>query len=291
MVEAKVRYEQDLYGKAAWYGKPRAFYVGLGAGYFRSRSQAFAPLANASNAVGLVAAPTWFTLGNNNYFTPASGLAAAARTMNVGNQKYHDHWLFLIENFTPIIPTVSKNLAGTLGLAHQWWVGQGVSAWRIDLPGSDRYYQFSGCTVGVANSFNYDQTFIKRYGGWAQLQYYWTEEIFTNLNFGFERAFGFNNGRDASLAAFIPTSNGFTYANPAGFDPIASTWRAGVTQWYRPVAAVKFALQYTYMRTNYFQSTTNTRAATIPTNGANQVGSNSRFGDNHSLMANAWYMF
>ena len=32
MVELKARYEQDLYGKAGWYGKPRAFYVGLGAG-------------------------------------------------------------------------------------------------------------------------------------------------------------------------------------------------------------------------------------------------------------------
>ena len=40
MVEAKLRFEQDLYGKAGWYGKPRAFYVGLGAGYFRSRNQA-----------------------------------------------------------------------------------------------------------------------------------------------------------------------------------------------------------------------------------------------------------
>ncbi len=40
MVEAKVRFEQDLYGKAAWYGKPRGFYVGLGTGYFRSRNQA-----------------------------------------------------------------------------------------------------------------------------------------------------------------------------------------------------------------------------------------------------------
>ncbi len=134
-------------------------------------------------------------------------------------------------------------------------------------------------------------TFIKRYGGWAQLQYYWTNEIYTNINFGFEKAFGFNNQRDASLAALIPTSNGFVYANPTGFDPINSSWRMGVTQWYRPVAAVKFALQYNYMRTNYFQSTSNTRAGSIPTNANNQVGSRSFSGANHSLMANAWYMF
>ena len=35
MVEAKLRYEQDLYGKAGWYGKPRGFYVGLGGGWFQ----------------------------------------------------------------------------------------------------------------------------------------------------------------------------------------------------------------------------------------------------------------
>ena len=71
---------------------------------------------------------------------------------------------------------------------------------------------------------------------------------------------------------------GFFYANPVGYDPINSTWQAGVTQWYRPVAAVKFALQYTYQRVNYFQTTT--------------VGTNtSNVGQNHTLMANAWYMF
>ena len=46
----------------------------------------------------------------------------------------------MIENFAPIIPTTSKSLAGTMSLAHQWWIGQGVSAWRLDLPGNDRFY-------------------------------------------------------------------------------------------------------------------------------------------------------
>ena len=49
MVEAKLRFEQDLYGKAGWYGKPRAFYVGLGAGYFRSRNQALSLSNTHSN--------------------------------------------------------------------------------------------------------------------------------------------------------------------------------------------------------------------------------------------------
>ncbi len=145
----------------------------LGAGYFRSRSQSFAPLTNTAGAGGVVAAPNWFTLGSNNFFVPASGLAAGAtRTFNVPNQRYHDHWLFLIENFTPIIPTVTKNLAGSLALAQQWWIGQGVSAWRLDLPGSDRYYQFTGlyCGCGKQLRLQYDlyQT-VRRLGPIAVL--------------------------------------------------------------------------------------------------------------------------
>ncbi len=260
MVEAKVRFEQDLYGKAAWMGKPRGFYVGVGAGYLRTRS---APVN--------FAAGDWQTWGQINFQAP--GVA-----MNVNQSQYQNHWLVLIENFTPIIPTTTKSLAGTLGLGHQWWIGQGVSAWRLDLPGSDRFYTFRGFEA-VPGNFNYNLNFVKRYGGHAQLQYYWTEEIYTNINFGFQKAWGINQQRDAFLAAAMAGNPaGFVYANPLGYDTIVSAWRAGVTQWYRPIPAVKFGLQYTYMRTNYFQNTT--------------VGSSmSKYGDNHSLMANAWYMF
>ena len=75
-----------------------------------------------------------------------------------------------------------------------------------------------------ATSPNYDMTFIKRYGGWAQLQYYWKEEIYTNLNFGFENAFGgFNQATNASLTnlgGIFAGQPGFAYANPVGFDPV-----------------------------------------------------------------------
>ncbi len=281
MFEVKARYEEDLYGKAAWYGNPRGFYVGIGGGYFRSSNLA-ANWNNTTTAAAALNTAQWATLGQDNYVNPFGPIANATFRLNVPVNKYHDHWLILIENFTPIIPTTTKNLAGTLGLAHQWWVGQGVSAWRIDLPGSDRFYAFSGFNAGqstaVTRVFDYNLNFIKRYGGWVQLQYYWTNEIFTNLNFGFEKAFGFNQQRDDFLRINMPNSAGFVYANPLGYDPIESAWRASITQWYRPVPAVKFALQYAYMRTNYFQFTTvNTRRAD--------------YGQNHSLFANAWYLF
>jgi hypothetical protein len=312
MVEAKLRFEQDLYGKAAWYGKPRAFYVGLGAGYFRSRSVPTQYVNSQTQnyswngAAWALADPvsrvnSWVTLGQTNWTFPRVALpglgtlpavpgplgyfsATTRNAMNVRESNYANHWLFLIENFTPIIPTLNKDLSGSLGLAHQWWIGQGVSAWRLDLPGNDRYYRFAGNNA-AANTIDYDMTFIKRYGGWAQLQYYFTNEIFTNLNFGFEKGFGFDQQRNP----FAP--GGYSFACPYGFDPVKTTWRAGVTQWYRPVPAIKFAVQYTWMRTEYYQTTQQliNNSTTNYLTQASPTTSNS--GNNHSVMANAWYMF
>jgi hypothetical protein len=280
MVEAKFRYEQDLYGKAGWNGKPRGFYVGLGAGYFRTRNVP----TFFDNVTGT--SQQWNTFGGNNFGNITIPGAGNRLRLNVPNQRYHDHWLFLIENFVPIIPTNTKSLAGTMSFAHQWWVGQGVSAWRLDLPGSDRYYRFA--SLAGAN-LNYDLTFIKRFGGWAQLQYYWTNEIFTNVNAGFMQAFDYKNYVDAALQGSGLLNNlGYVYGNPVGYDPIRSAWRLSVTQWYRPVSAVKFGLQYAYMRANYFQ--TQTPVLNI-LNVNSATSASSRLGDNHSLMANAWYMF
>ncbi len=267
MVEGKLRYEQDLYGKAGWYGKPRGFYVGLGGGWFLTRS-AFATNPYAGG---------YFTFGQQNYFAPAIGA-----NLTVPNS-YQNHWLALIENFTPIIPTTTKSLAGTMSLAQQWWIGQGVSAWRADLPANDRYYTYNGGANVAGNPLSYTQSFIKRYGGWLQLQYYWTEEIYTNINGGFEQAFGFTGNKTNNFLATAAGTGftgqpGFVYLNGAGIDPINNSFRVGITQWYRPVAAVKFALQYSYFQNNFFQYTT------VGTNTTNK-------GNCHTIFANAWYLF
>jgi len=163
-----------------------------------------------------------------------------------------------------------------------------VSAWRLDLPGNDRYYSYTNPT-NFGTNLEYKLNLIQRYGGWLQLQYYWTEEIYTNVNAGFEKAFGFNGRKtDQYLNGWAGfNSPYYTYAGGGGgagapiansIDPINSMWRASVTQWYRPVAAVKFALQYAYMKATYFNNTT------VGSTTANQ-------GNVHTLMANAWYMF
>jgi hypothetical protein len=270
-IEAKLRFEKDLYGKGAWYGKPRGFYVGLGGAWFRSYNQAGNPYT------------AYNTFGQNNFV----GLTAAQVAQISVNNQYTDHWLFLIENVTPIIPTTTKSLAGTLTLAHQWWIGKGVSAWRLDLPGNDRFLNFSNFSSN--GQLEYNLNFIQRFGGWAELQYYWTEEIYTNINGGFEQAMGFNgNDRNTFLNNYFRGVNGgVTYLNGTSIDPVKSSWRVGVTQWYRPIAAVKFALQYQYLRTQYFQST----ATQVLPFGTGSPINSTKYGDAHTIMANAWYLF
>jgi hypothetical protein len=269
MIEGKLRYEQDLYGKGAWYGKPRGFYVGLGGAYLRTYNQAGSPYT------------AYNTFGQNGFVT-----FNAPNNVVVKNV-YTDHWLFLVENVTPIVPTTSKSLAGTLTLADQFWIGKGVSPWRLDLPGNDRYLNFSSPTNNGAQ-LEYNLNFIQRYGGWVQLQYYWTDQIFTNINGGFEQAMGFSgNGLSSYLNnLYRGTQPGFTYLNGTGVDPVKSSWRVGVTQWYQPIAAVKFALQYQYLRTQYFQNI----ATQVITNGLNPINTTNH-GDAHTIMANAWYLF
>ena len=142
--------------------------------------------------------------------------------------------MFLIENVTPIIPTTTKSLAGTLTLADQFWIGKGVSAWRLDLPGNDRYLNFSSPTNG-GTQLEYNLNFIQRFGGWVQLQYYWTEQIYTNINGGFEQAFGFT-GYDRS--SFV---QGFFRGTQPGFTIFERHWhRPGEEQLesrYHPVVS------------------------------------------------------
>jgi hypothetical protein len=57
--------------------------------------------------------------------------------------------------------------------------------------------------------------------------------------------------------------------------------QAIVTLWYRPIQAIKFGLQYSYIAANYFQMNT------TPLNSANS----SRFGDGHRVEFVGFFYF
>ena len=57
--------------------------------------------------------------------------------------------------------------------------------------------------------------------------------------------------------------------------------QATATLWYRPIQAIKFGLQYSYMACSYLQMTTD------PLNSPNS----SRFGDNHRVEFVGFFYF
>ena len=220
MLEAKIRYEKDLWGKAGWYAKPRGFYAGIGGGWFRT------------------------TTGPN-------ALGAALR-----EHEYYNHWLALIEAFIPVIPTYTKNLAGTMSLATQWWIGQGVSAWRIDLPAAGDRYLVADAAV------NNRLYFTKRWGGFVQANYYLTNQWYLNAIFGIQKGFGFDTN----------------YVARAGYDPVKAAYRVSATLWYQPILPIKFGVQYSWLRTDYYRATTVNSWTTD-------------YGDAHGIMFTSFYFF
>lgn len=221
MVEAKIRYEKDLWGKAGWYAKPRGFYAAVGGGWFRTTT--------GRRALGA----------------------------DLVDHEYYNHWLALMEAFIPVIPTYGKDLAGTAAIATQWWIGQGVSAWRIDLPGAgDRYLVFDNPT-GLNRLY-----FTKRWGGFVQANYYFTNQWYLNAIFGMQKGFGFDTN----------------YVARAGYDPVKAAYRVSATLWYQPILPIKFGLQYSWMRTDYYRAT--------------QVASwTTDYGDAHGIMFSGFYFF
>jgi len=89
---------------------------------------------------------------------------------------------------------------------------------------------------------------VKRWGGFVQLQYYFTNQWYVNLVYGINRAFDIDRGKWL----------GDTNAN----DPFKTNQHVYACLWYRPIQALKFGLEYTYVRSDYFQATTVTSETT-----------------------------
>jgi hypothetical protein len=246
-VEGRLKYDIDLWGKAAFWGVPRPFSVRVGAAWWKERFR-------SSTQAGQI-------FGENN-FTPVLFVSQP-------NQQYLDHWLVEGSVFIPLIPTNSANLAGTASLLTQWWVGAGLDGYFEDFPGTASYLNFdytnaAGARVG-------DRELLQRFGGFVQLQYYFTNQWYANAMWGMNRAF--NVDRDRWM--------GDTVAN----DPVRMNQHYYLTLWYRPIQALKFGLEYTYVKTGYFQN--QGRSAT---GGAGEFNP-THIGENHRVMFCGFFFF
>jgi hypothetical protein len=100
-----------------------------------------------------------------------------------------------------------------------------------------------------------DRELARQFGGFVQLQYYFTNQWFANVIWAMNRVYGVN--RDQWMGTTTSA------------DPSKMHQHYYATLWYRPVQALKFGLEYTYARTDYFQ---NIRAGSNTTD----VGENHR---------------
>lgn len=229
-VQAQVQFEQDLYGKAAWYGTPKPFTAQVTGAWQRGIIQDTA--ARTLLATGQDA----FTL------LPASAT----------RHQYMDPWALMGVLFVPVIPTHSANLAGTASLQTSWWVGQGVEAFGWIGFGS-QVFRWDGTNVAGTNFYNV--TLLSRFGGQIQGQYYFTNQWFVTGAWGMSKAFGVGAFQ---TNAFAPGNRQNVFAA----DSAKAHNEFDLALWYRPIQAFKFGLQYAYNRTDWFQNQRSGTAAT-----------------------------
>jgi hypothetical protein len=256
-VTGRIKYDVDLWGKAPFWGKPRPFSVRVAASWHRERFRAFDTLQDTNF-------PRVF--GNNNYGVLTVGGVFTDAIQR--DQQNLDHWIVEGSVFLPLIPTYTKNLAGTASLLAQWYVGAGLDGWIEDMPNNASYLvgQFYD---PVLNRVVCDRTLMKRFGGFVQLQYYFTNEWYLNAVYGLSRAF------EVDLNTWISSTNDAVRGRA---DPVKTNQQFYLCLWYRPITALKFGLEYTYYRTDYFQNTT---AGTWTTN----------LGEDHRVMFCGFFFF
>jgi len=269
-VVAKIAYEKDLWGKAPYFGNPRGFVAEIGGSYMRTR--------HTTRALGAIS--TW---GDYNY----NSIRANSQQRDA---QHLDNWAFQFNFFVPVIPTYTQNLANTMSLLFNGWIGQGMSTYRNDLPNQDRYLTFIG--TNTTGTDMYDMDLVKRWGGFVQAQYYFTNQWYANVAYGRNEAFGVTR----STNNICVTAN-----NPQGYkaallgDTVKSNQMVNANLWYQPIKALKFGLQYTYQRTKYFQQTTiQTDAGGLWATASgvgNPSGKTTDTGDAHTFMFGGFFFF
>jgi hypothetical protein len=226
-IQGMIKYQHDWWGKAAYYGSPIPFTVTVSAGWQRSVSRDYYSAAAAATQLR--------GLGENGYVLGGAN--------DHVRQKFVDPWMVQGALFIPLIPTHSANLAGTASILTQWFIGQGVEAFGV-FNTTSAIYKYVGTDQFGTDQF--DVRLMPRFGGWAQAQYYFTNQWYVNAAYGITRCYSVNRATEGFFA---------------GTDEFRSTQQVDATLWFRPVKALKFGLQYAFMHSDYFQRMRNPNVA------------------------------
>jgi len=254
-VQAKLMYEKDLWGKAAFFGRPRGFTAQLTGGWQRLSLR-----PNLANGV--------LGVSQNN-------LENTVVNVN-GVQENHQNlnaWIGMASLFIPVLPTYSANLAGTASLTAQWWVGRGVNA--FGFVGDNGLFKAEGAGTfnGVNGIVEYDQELLQRFGGYVQAQYWFTNQWYFNVAWAMSRIYGLPDQGNLF--------NQFNNARLTSADQYKFWNEIDASLYYRPIEAIKFGLQYTYGRTDWLYATTNP----VPS------GRYTNYGEAHRVEFAAYFYF
>jgi hypothetical protein len=228
-IQGQLKYAHDWWGQAAYYGHPTPFTASVTAGWQRYVQR------NGSVTVGTLDAPN---VSSNNL----NGTPIAAYMPHT----YFSPWMVQGALFIPVIPTHSANLAGTAHLLIQPWVGQGVN--QFGMTGdSTGVFKLAGGT-SIKNAL-VDEELVKRWGGLVEGQYWFTNQWFINAAYGYTGVFGIDQSN--INVPGVGTVQQYAYNQP--FSQMRSIQQVDATLWYRPIAALKFGLQYSYVHTQFLE--------------------------------------
>jgi len=260
-------FEKDLWGKAAFFSRPRGFSASVSFGIQRMKYDEGVVIPGVANTPAGTALRTW---GQSNY---ANIIAVAQRNQT------ETPWMLQGSMFIPVLPTQTKDLKNTASVQLQFYVGQGLRAFGNDfLGGNNSYWEFDSPQTffTVANTPVYRRKLMKRYGGYIQGQYYINNEWYLSYLYGFSKAYGVTQASNNWLQNNAGVFNGYEFATSG--DPIKFIQEHNASLFWRPNKNFKFGLSYVYLNQNYFQI-------------GGQAGNTHSRGDNHRVQFAGWFFF
>jgi len=280
--QGQVIFEKDLYGKAAFAGRPRGFVADFGAGF-----QHIQYLSGRLNN-----AWTWGGYGPNidGYLPIGASNLVQKQTQTL------TPWVVQGTLFIPVLVTHNNNLAGTASLTIQGHIGQGFSFFGEGADTDNSFFKYDApAWIGTPGTntwtqvVNYRRYLTPKYGGYIQGQYYFTNEWYASVVYGFDKSYGIGRDRNGALP-FLDAANvnGYTYATNAN-DQSQFTQEIQANLFYTPIKNLKFGLGYSYMQTVYFQR--QSFNAPFTQNLATLTSRDSRQGNNHSIRFGGWFFF
>jgi len=212
-------------------------------------------------------------------------IAVAGANSNLYTDRNVNAWAVALKTFIPIIPEKNKNKAGALGFGGNLFYGQNYSWYAGAMAGMQNTYQ--RVNTGT-NAFNAVTVAPSSFGGFGSLTYFITDKLFIDGFYGYIKS-----NFSSVQRGYANPNNAVLYGNP---NNITSTMQAIFNVNYDLNQAVRFGIQYTYMKTTYGNFVTNAGAtaatwATTVASAANSAQFLSRQGTSNQVRIGAYYFF